>query len=166
LKSVRLNQEFSWLVLVIFAVNIYIVPSLTFGYMAGDDYDLLNSAGGFWRSHYARPVWVLSYPLVSLLSDSAWAHRLAALLLVNMILFFSYKLIRQYKPWPLVLLAIFFHPAFLFPISWIAQRIDLLLILFSILALLHISHWRGPLFLINRCRGTPSRPRRGSSTWP
>jgi hypothetical protein len=46
-----------------------------------------------------------------------------------------------------VLLAIVFHPAFLFPISWIAQRSDLLLILFSTLALANLSQRRGLLFL-------------------
>jgi hypothetical protein len=148
-----MDTERSRLILVLFAVNLFILPSLTFGYMEIDDFQLIQSSlatrdqGIFWRFIYARPVWVLSYPLVSALSDTALAHRLAALLLVNWIVFLAYRLIGHYKTWPLVVLAIVFHPAFLFPISWIAQRSDLLLILFATLALTHVSRRRGMLFL-------------------
>ena len=148
-----MNSERSRLLLVLLAVNLFILPSLSFGYMEIDDFQLIQSSlatrdqGIFWRFLYARPVWVLSYPLVSALSDTALAHRLTALLLVNWIVFFAYRLIRHYKAWPLVILATVFHPAFLFPISWIAQRSDLLLILFAMLAFTHISRRRGMLFL-------------------
>jgi hypothetical protein len=153
LKAVGMDPERSRLILVLLAVNLFILPSLTFGYMEIDDFQLIQSSlaardqGVFWRFVYARPVWILSYPLVSALSDTALAHRLAALLLVNGIVFFAYRLIGHYKAWPLVVLAIVFHPAFLFPISWIAQRSDLLLILFATLTFTHISRRRGILFL-------------------
>lgn len=157
----RARRERLWLLLVFGAVNLYVLPSLSFGYMAVDDYELLNSSlferqeGIFWRHLYARPVWVLTYPLVSLISDSAFAHRLTALLLLNVVVYFSYRLIRGNALWPLILLAIFFHPAFLYPISWISQRNDLLLILFVALTLVYVSQRRGLLFLAvsDLCKG-------------
>lgn len=141
------------LALVLALLNAYALPTLGFGLIAGDDDQLLRASlaapepGVFWRFLPARPVWVLSYPLVGLVSDAVWAQRLASLALWNACAWIGWRWLRGDPRGPLVLLAVFLHPALLFPLAWIAQRSDLLLILFAALALEHAARPRGLVYL-------------------
>ena len=44
-------------------------------------------------------------------------------------------------------MAAFLHPSFIYPLTWIAQRNDLLLIIFAVLALANIDRRRGLAYL-------------------
>jgi len=133
-------------------VNAFVLPSLGFGFIAGDDDSLMTGSlatrdtGVFWRFLLSRPVWVLSYPAVSLVSDSIVAQRIASLALWNACLVAGWRLVRGDARAPLVLLAIALHPGCLFPLLWIAQRNDLLLILFTALMALNASRPRGLVY--------------------
>jgi hypothetical protein len=122
--------------IVLAAVAVY-VPSLWFGFCE-DDFWLLRTrwpevlANPFVT--YGRPIWVLSYLVVSAVSASSVAHHF-----VNVALFAAIAMIavRLASPTPqslLLVLACLAHPSLLWSVTWIAQRNDLLLILFVALA--------------------------------
>lgn len=90
---------------------------------------------------------MLSYPLASLFGDGVLVQRLASLALANACVAAGWRLVRGDPRAPLLLVAIVAHPAFLFPLFWIAQRSDLLLILFAALVLPNLARARGLAYL-------------------
>lgn len=123
--------------------------SLGHGFIADDFTVVPVSFAEAWHqathTQYLRPVWWLSYPLVNaLFGPSALAHHIAghALHLANCAL--ALVLLRGWiGEWRALaaVLAWSLAPQVAFPVGWIAQRNDLLMTLFVLLAL--IAHERG-----------------------
>ncbi len=134
------------------AFNILWLPSLAFGFLWDDATHVMFSFEQAWRraeEHAFRPLYLLSFPLVSeLFGADAWVHRAINLGFLNVALIYLYRLF--VAPSRAVLLAfamVFTHPAILFPATWIAARNDAML-----LALVAIG-----LFQL-RCGGTGAVP--------
>jgi hypothetical protein len=130
------------------------LPSLRFGYCLRDDYDLIGQSWQSWIEnpfHYlGRPIWSLSYLLVDLVSTKAAVHRLVNIVLligvVNLAFLYAYRL--GVSGWSGLLLCVgLTSPSWVWPATWIAQRNDVLLLFFLLLALLVSGRWSGLIFL-------------------
>lgn len=141
----RSPLEHRGLVVVLICINLYYAYALSFGF-ASDDFTLLRlgfgDAAKNCMSSYFRPLWWFSYPTVSLISSSALAHRLVNLLLLNGCMILSYSAFASTPYRVLTLLALFLHPSFIFPVTWIAQRNDLILLVFLLLTWKNLAHSR------------------------
>lgn len=111
-------------------------PTLSFGYHA-DDFGLVRSSFGQWvkdpLTQHGRPVWSLSYLLINMLTDSSFVHHFVNISLFAIIAHLGMKLTYRYKMRQVarfVLLAALSHPSFVWPVTWIANRNDLLLLVF------------------------------------
>jgi hypothetical protein len=131
------------------------LPSVGFGYRGwGDDFRLLTTDWGqFFRDPFAfsgRPVLSASCILLGEISASSEFQRIANLLLFLALVVSATAILRRRRFPPVALLfliAALCHPSFLWAVTWIAHRSDLLLLLFSCLAILWLeSPWSG-LFL-------------------
>lgn len=130
--------------LTIFFWAIYF-KSLFMGYLTDDTTNgILNLSWEDWLRNpfmttLGRPTWGLSYLLTSEISASPFFQRSINLCLLSIIIWifvlYAYKM-----KLPLAscfyLTAALSHPSFIWPITWIAQRNDLLLILFTGLCLI------------------------------
>ncbi|NJO53952.1 MAG: hypothetical protein HC829_03125 [Bacteroidales bacterium] len=129
------------------------MPTLRFGYMV-DDYFLVGQSWWKWLENpfylHGRPVWTLSYLLVDLVSTEAAVHRLVniALLIGIANLGFLYAHRLGVNGWAGLLLCVgLTNPSLVWPATWIAQRNDVLLLFFLLLALLVSGRWSGLIFL-------------------
>lgn len=124
------------------------LPALGRGFIADDFHEVPLT----WRQLVAnplindgRPVETLTF---ALLPSDAFVQHACNLVLYVACLWAMWRLCRRMRlaPWPTLLaLSSLFHPAFLWSVTWIAQRSDLLVILALLLAL---STARTPLRLL------------------
>jgi hypothetical protein len=130
------------------------LPSLRFGYYLQDDFDLIGQSWQPWIEnpfyYHGRPIWILSYLLVDLVSTKAAVHRLVNIVLligvVNLAFLYAYRL--GVSGWSGLLLCVgLTNPSWVWPATWIAQRNDVLLLFFLLLALLVSGRWSGLIFL-------------------
>jgi hypothetical protein len=126
-----------------------------FGYR-GDDFRLLTADWGqFFRDPFAiagRPILSASCILLGEISVSSEFQRSANLLLFLALVASATAILRRRRFPPVALLfliAALCHPSFLWAVTWIAHRSDLLLLLFSCLAVLWLgSPWSGLLLAL------------------
>jgi hypothetical protein len=131
---------------------IYYLPSLSFGYLWDDYFEVTAD----WKrvveqfSTHPRVFYYASFGLTNSVFDSAWQHRLVNLALLAAAIIAASYAARRYKlPYPtLLLLVIFSHPVFVYPITWISQRNDLFLQIFIFLTLIFATRRIGFVFLI------------------
>jgi hypothetical protein len=122
--------------IVLAAVALYL-PSLWFGYCA-DDFWVLHTrwsevlANPF--ATHGRPIWILSYLAVSAVSVSSVAQHFVNVALFAAIATIAVRLASRTTQSLLLVLACLAHPSFVWSVTWIAARSELLLILFVALA--------------------------------
>lgn len=156
MEFIKKNPNFLFILLII---NLVYFPSCFFGYFT-DDYQLVPktfveaTSANF--EHHFRPLWYYSYPFVNLISDGAFLHHFANLILFNIVIFFFFLLAKRCSISWIILLAIFTHPVFIWPVTWIAQRNDLLLLTFLSLALVYEnSRWCGLFVVLSNLSKSP-----------
>ena len=114
------------------------LPTLRWGFIEDDFWQVPLTWHDFLDNPFqiqGRPVWFLT---IVALPKNALAHRALSYALYVACLALALYVARRYRlsPWAAVLaLAAFSHPAFLWSVTWIAQRNDLLLLIFLLLAL-------------------------------
>ncbi len=91
---------------------------------------------------FFRPLWHISYPVVSLVSTGAFLHRLVGLVFFNICIVLSHRALNGTKHAALTVVALFLHPTLVYPVTWIAQRNDLILTTFLLLAWLNLHNPR------------------------
>ena len=132
-------------------VNAFYAYSLSFGYLL-DDATLVpfrfSEIPGYLATDHFRPLWLLSYPAASALSESAWLHHLVNLALLNVCLLLAYRIVQDHWGAPLLVAAIFLHPSFIYPTTWIAQRSDLILLALVLLTVLTLNRRASYLFTL------------------
>jgi hypothetical protein len=128
--------------------------SLFWGYKVDDIEKLTLSWREWFQNPFVlagRPVWGLSYLLTKEISPSPLFQRTVNLFLLSSIICVFVWYIYQNRMSIvscLFLAAALSHPSFIWPITWIAQRNDLLLILFTGLSLLTLRNRWSIFFLI------------------
>lgn len=121
----------AWPLLVVLALSAIWLPALTWGFAADDFYLVPIDWPRFAANPFlinARPVEMLFF---ALLPDQAFVHHAANLLLYVACLLVMWRFCRllALDAWSTFFaLSAFFHPAFLWSATWIAQRNDLLVI--------------------------------------
>jgi hypothetical protein len=124
------------LTILLLAVNVFYVWSLSFGYFFDDLWILQQSVQEAHPLHLARPWWHLSTVAFAQISVDPFFQRLISLLVFNGIAVAGYVLLKD-QPYRLLIMAVLLsHPWFIYPVTWISQRADLWWILFVILALM------------------------------
>lgn len=125
----RVNPD---LALTLIIINLFYIYTLSYGYIL-DDFFLVplnfNDAVRANTYFHFRPIWYLSYPLVNLISNSAFSHRLTNLILLNISIYLSTQIIENKNIFYYFLIAIFLHPSFFYSTTWISQRNDTILII-------------------------------------
>ncbi|NJL08236.1 MAG: hypothetical protein HC900_08170 [Methylacidiphilales bacterium] len=119
-----------------------------------DDYFLVGQSWHQWFENpfylHGRPMWTLSYLLVDLVSTEAAVHRLVNIALLigaaNLAFLYAHRL--GVNGWAGLLLCVgLTSPSLVWPATWIAQRNDVLLLFFLMLALVVSGRWSGLIFL-------------------
>ena len=131
---------------------IFYARSIGYGYVWDDPVNVeLDFAGAnAWIVQHFRPLYYYSFAISNWMSDDPMFHHLVnyALMLLGVVL--ACRLVERHSlPFgSLVVLVVFMHPSFVYPITWISQRNDLLLIDFLLLTLLNIERSRGLVYLL------------------
>lgn len=128
------------------------LPALNFGFLWDDYFELVS---GWERTFeklktHPRIFYYASFALTNPFLEAAWEHRLINYALFAGVIVTAVHAARCYRlPHPeLLVLAIYAHPVFLYPVTWISQRNDLFLQIFVLLTLIFASRRIGFLFLL------------------
>jgi hypothetical protein len=97
-----------------------------------------------------RLLYSLSFYLTNPIFDAAYQHRLVNIAIMGGAVFFAARAAIAYAipAAPVVIAAIFLHPSFIYPTTWISQRNDGLLLLFLFLAMVNTQRVRGLCYLL------------------
>ena len=130
----------------------FYLPALDYGYLWDDLREVHRGLGEVFErlTMHPRPLYYLSFALTNPIFDEAWQHRLVNLALFAGVLATAARLARRFevRDGSLLLAATFLHPSFLFPVTWISQRNDLMLLIFILLAVLNVHRSRGFAYLL------------------
>jgi len=133
-------------------ILIFYLPSLRFGFLWDDYFEVTADWQRMFEQLpiYPRIFYYASFGLTNSIFDYAWQHRSVNLALLTTAVIAASYAVRCYKlPYPtLLLLVIFSHPVFVYPITWISQRNDLFLQIFIFLTLIFATKRIGFVFLI------------------
>jgi len=136
----------------VFVLCAFYAYSLKFGYIWDDPGEVTKDFAGANESisRHFRPLYYYSFALSNAVFDTPFPHRLINFLLMALAVFLAGKVARKFSLSfaPLLVLAIFLHPTFVYPITWISQRNDLLLLVFLLLSILNLDKTRGLIYLI------------------
>jgi len=126
--------------------------SLNYGYLWDDFTELqadLDYTLDRLKLHF-RPIYYFSHLLLIELFDEAYQHRLVNILLLAGACVFAVRTaaLFQISSGPFVVTAIFLHPTYVYPATWISQRNDGLLLLFLFMALANVNRVRGFAYLL------------------
>ncbi len=128
------------------------VPSLWFGFLWDDSREVQRTLASAWDKVliHPRPLYYLSFVLTNDWFSGPFPHHLVNLLLLaTAVAAMSTLAWRAAVPFgPVVVLAIFLHPSFVYPITNISQRNDLLLLSFLPLAMAYADAPRGFVYLV------------------
>jgi hypothetical protein len=133
-------------------LNAFYIPSLWFGFQ-WDDYLRLQvtwSEAWAWISErYLRPYYWLAMTVENYLPSEPVYRRLVTLFWMNVLLIVGCRLARKYQlPFaPLVICTIFLHPSFVYPFTWISQKLDMYLLILMFLSFINLDRGRGLLYL-------------------
>ena len=126
--------------------------SLSFGFLWDDSTELqgdLNHVLHRLQGHF-RPIYYFSQLFLNQLTSEAYVNRLVNILLLGSAAYFAVKAARKLEvPGSvIVVIAIFLHPTYVYPATWISQRNDCYLLFFLFLALANIDRTRGFFYLL------------------
>ena len=126
--------------------------SLSYGYLWDDFAELqadLDQVLTRLKQHF-RPIYYFSELFFNALFNEAYQHRIVNLLLLAGAAFFAVRAAGVFaiSSAPLVATAIFLHPTYVYPATWISQRNDGFLLLFLFMALANVNRGRGFLYLL------------------
>jgi len=126
--------------------------SLSYGYLWDDFVELqsdLDHVLGRLKQHF-RPVYYFSELFFNALFTEAYQHRTVNILLLAAAAYFAVRTSRNFgiPHSPLIVTAIFLHPTFVYPATWISQRNDGFLLFFLFLALFNFDRARGWVYLL------------------
>jgi hypothetical protein len=121
--------------LVVAAAAAFYVPSLGFGYFYDDFWLLRQGLADVHPLVATRPAWFLPSHLLSAASIDPLFQRAVSLACFAAVGWVGYLLLRGRPNGPLILAVLLAHPWFVYPVTWISQRADLLWIAFTGLAL-------------------------------
>ncbi len=126
--------------------------SLNYGFLWDDSTELqgdLNHVLHRLQGHF-RPIYYFSQLLLNQLTTEAYVNRLINLLLLGSAAFFAVRAAGELavSSAPLVVTAIFLHPTYVYPATWISQRNDCYLLFFLFLALANVNRTRGFIYLL------------------
>ncbi len=144
-------KDWSPLVPAVIVLAIY-AWSLSYGYLWDDFTELqgdLDHVLNRLQQHF-RPVYYFSELLFNALFSEAYQHRLVNLLLLAGAAFFAVRAagVFEVPAAPLVVTAVFMHPTYVYPATWISQRNDGFLLLFLFMALANVNRARGFFYLL------------------
>jgi len=126
--------------------------SLSYGYLWDDFVELQADLDYVLErlQHHFRPIYYFSELFFNALFNAPYQHRLVNLLLLAGAAFFAVRAAAVFEvpAAPLVVTAIFFHPTFVYPATWISQRNDGYLLLFLFMALANVNRPRGFVYLL------------------
>jgi hypothetical protein len=133
----RLELQDYWRpILAVVLCTAFYWPSLRFGFFYDDFWILQQSLETAHTMHLARPAWLLSTLGLAQVSTDPFFQRFASLVCFDLIAILGFQLLARSTSQPLlVLLVLLSHPWFVYPVTWISQRADLLWLVFVILAL-------------------------------
>lgn len=123
-------------VLAVLLCTLFYAPSLNFGFYYDDFWILRQSVGNADPMHLARPAWLLTTIGAAQISTDPFFQRLVSLICFDLLAVLGYQLLRKTAHPLLLLLVLLSHPWFVYPVTWISQRADLLWLLFVCLALM------------------------------
>lgn len=153
-----------WPVLVL--VGFYL-PALSFGYLWDDHFEVVAGWDRLAEKlpTHPRVFYYLSFALTNPLFDAAWQHRLFNLVLFAGAMIAAFHAARHYElPYPaLLILAIYSHPVFVYPVTFISQRNDLFLQLFVMLTLIYATRRSGIVALV--CSNVSKSPWAFQNIW-
>lgn len=132
------------------------MPSLTWGFNSDDYWLVPISVSDFLKNpfaNYGRPVWTLSYALVPVSPFAQHGLSLVLYAVIGCLLVRLLSLLRASLPATIFMFGFLIHPAAIYSVTWIAQRNDLLVIMFSLLA------------YTNYCVRTPDTPPHRILVW-
>lgn len=137
----------AWRAMLLVALcTLFYWPSLKFGYFYDDFWILQQSLLGADPMHLARPAWLISTVGLAQLSTDPFFQRLVSLVCFDVLAILCLPLFRS-TPYPLLLsLVLLSHPWFVYPVTWISQRADLLWLIFVALAVLSRSAFGATLW--------------------
>ena len=122
-------------VLLMFDTIFYGFVSDDFSLVSSDFREAISSSLGV---HF-RPFWYLSYPLLNLISSSSYSHHIFNIVLFILSIYLAYKYIniKKTKLFSFISVLIWITlPWMVFPVTWISQRNDLLMIVFLLISLI------------------------------
>ncbi len=130
----------SWGIL-IFIIILY-GNTVSFGFINDDFYlvglDFVSAYNEVVNGVHTRPLWHFSYPIVNLINSSSYFHHTINILLFIISIFEIRKyLIKHFSPSISIYILLFYIslPWLVFPIAWISQRNDLIMIYFFFLSI-------------------------------
>jgi hypothetical protein len=137
------SKNFYYLLLSIFILILY-GDSILYGYISDDFvlinysfYDVINESI---HGLYFRPIWYLSYTLSNFFTHSPIIDHIINIILFILcsILLFNYTLKFLNKIQSLLVITLWISlPWMVFPVVWISQRNDLLMIIFALLSIIY-----------------------------
>ena len=133
----------SFYLIILFTISVLLMFDTIFYGFVSDDFSLVSidfreAISSSLGVHF-RPLWHLSYPFLNLISSSSYSHHIFNIVLFILSIYLAYKYInvKKTKLFSFISVLIWITlPWMVFPVTWISQRNDLLMIVFVLMSLI------------------------------